>query len=77
MNRLERALDAAHQEYPNRVTELEIESHLGERFFHRLKKIIRALFRYFYKDRTFGCSELVKAAREIESDLEEVWLRLD
>ena len=38
MNRLEGALAAVHQEYLDRITELEIESDFSKSFFHGLKK---------------------------------------
>ena len=37
MKRLEGALAAVHQEYLDRITELEIERHFRERFFNGLK----------------------------------------
>ena len=73
MNRFEGTLDAVHVESIKTVTstELERESHLRRRFLSWWKGIWANSLRYLYKDKTVGYSELVKATREIESELEE------
>ena len=71
VTKLEGTLNQIWIQCPGRIAHHEVQGHLIDQLFHRVKKHVRDSVRYLYSNPQTTYSELVVAARRAESEKEE------
>ena len=69
--RLEGTLNQIRLKCPSRIADCRVACHLKDRLFHRLHKYIRDSIRYLHSNPETTYSQLMVAARKVESEMED------